>query len=85
MESQSKYPAPLIIPSHQVHLEVQGQGLPPEMQSRAKKGGEWVREGRQRMTSTSIISIRKTVLLNGDSAHSVNHCILLITTASAYI
>lgn len=76
---------PLTIPSHQVHLEVQGQGLPTEMQSRAKKGREWVREDRQKVTSTSIISIMETVLMNGDSAHSVKHCVLLITTASAYI
>lgn len=39
MEGQSKYAAPRPIPSHQVHLEVQRQGLLPEMQSRARKGG----------------------------------------------
>ena len=44
MEGQSKYPAPRPIPSHQVHLEVQGQGLLPEMQSRARKGREGIRE-----------------------------------------
>lgn len=58
----------------------QGQGLLPEMQEQSKE-----EEGKAgRTASIDHIHGRQSLRI-ADSAHSVNHCILLITTASAHI